>query len=275
VIELGCSDPANPGGLPNDFASDPDLKQVVARTFEVGARGHLADQSLTWSVDAFHTLNSDDIQFIATSTSAGFFDNVGSTRRQGFDLALGGNAAPLSWHAVYSFVDATYQSSFEVGSESNSSADAEGNIQVQPGNRIPLIPRHTVRLAVDYAVSDKWDVGANLVLSSGVFLHGDENNANQAGGTNGEGAFVVGTGQIGSYTVLNMQSTYHVAKFLDVFVRAVNLLDHKYATAGFLTSNSFDPNGAFRPDPDDWTNENAVSPVQPRVFWAGVRLHWN
>jgi iron complex outermembrane recepter protein len=74
VIELGCSDPANPGGLPNDFASDPDLKQVVARTFEVGARGHLADQSLTWSVDAFHTLNSDDIQFIATSTSAGFFD---------------------------------------------------------------------------------------------------------------------------------------------------------------------------------------------------------
>ncbi|HEY4973836.1 MAG TPA: hypothetical protein VII41_09525, partial [Steroidobacteraceae bacterium] len=73
----------------------------------------------------------------------------------------------------------------------------------------------------------------------------------------------------------NVQSTYHVTKILDVFVRAVNLLDHKYATAGFLTSNSFDPNGAFRPDPDDWTNENAVSPAQPRAFWAGVRLHWN
>ena len=36
VIELGCANPAAPCGLPNDFASDPDLKQVVARTFEVG-----------------------------------------------------------------------------------------------------------------------------------------------------------------------------------------------------------------------------------------------
>src|SRR6185437_4185423 len=38
VIELGCSDSANPCGLPNEFASDPNLRQVVARTVEVGAR---------------------------------------------------------------------------------------------------------------------------------------------------------------------------------------------------------------------------------------------
>ena len=42
VIEFGCSNPAAPCGLPNDFASDPDLKQVVARTVEVGVRGNLA-----------------------------------------------------------------------------------------------------------------------------------------------------------------------------------------------------------------------------------------
>ena len=41
VIELGCSDPDEPCGLPNDFASDPDLKQVVARTVEIGAARHL------------------------------------------------------------------------------------------------------------------------------------------------------------------------------------------------------------------------------------------
>jgi outer membrane receptor for monomeric catechols len=49
VIELGCANPAVPCGLPDDFASDPDLKQVVARTFEIGLRGNLPDQSLTWS----------------------------------------------------------------------------------------------------------------------------------------------------------------------------------------------------------------------------------
>jgi outer membrane receptor protein involved in Fe transport len=81
VIELGCSDPAEPCGLPNDFASDPDLKQVVARTFEIGLRGNLPDQSFNWSADVFHTATTNDIQFIATATNSGFFDNVGSTRR--------------------------------------------------------------------------------------------------------------------------------------------------------------------------------------------------
>ena len=35
VIELGCANQASPCGLPNDFASDPNLRQVVARTVEI------------------------------------------------------------------------------------------------------------------------------------------------------------------------------------------------------------------------------------------------
>ena len=66
VIELGCANPATPCGLPNDFASDPDLKQVVARTVELGLRGNLPDQRLVWSADLFRTVNSNDIQFVAT-----------------------------------------------------------------------------------------------------------------------------------------------------------------------------------------------------------------
>jgi iron complex outermembrane receptor protein len=276
VIELGCSNPDQPCGLPNDFASDPDLKQVVARTVEAGVRGNLPDQTLIWSADLFQTLNGNHIQFIATSTSQGYFANVGSTRRQGLDLAVGGKEAGLTWHLAYSFVDATYQSSFEVGSESNSTADADGNILVTPGDRIPLIPRHTGRLVLDYQVSKSLDVGGNIVLSSGSFLHGDENNANVAGGTNGEGAFIslTGTGWIPSYAVINLQGTYHVNKYAEIFARLVNVANKQYATAGFLTNNSFTPNGTFETDPDDWTNENAVSPAQPRAIWAGVRIRF-
>lgn len=126
-------------------------KQVVSRTLDAGARGSFAGQTLNWSVDLFHTVNSNDIQFIATTTSQGYFDNVGNTRRQGVDLALGGKLARLRWHAVYSFVDATYQSNFLLNGESNSTADENGDIQVTSGNRIPLIPRHTGRLMLDYA----------------------------------------------------------------------------------------------------------------------------
>src|SRR5665213_2420541 len=277
VIELGCSDPAAPCGLPNDFASDPDLKQVVARTVEIGVRGSLPGQRLTWSADAFRTLNSNDIEFIAASTNQGYFSNVGSTRRQGLDLALGGKEAGLNWHLTYSYVDATFQSTFEVNAESNSTADADGNILVRPGDRIPLIPRHTGRLVLDYDFNKQWLLGGTLILASGSFLHGDENNANVAGGTNGAGAFVspTGTGWIPSYAVVNLQGTYRVGKRVDLFARLVNALNKEYATAGFLTSNTFNPNGTFRFDPDTYTNENAVSPATPRAIWAGVRIHIN
>jgi outer membrane receptor protein involved in Fe transport len=274
VIELGCANPAAPCGLPNDFASDPNLQQVVARTFEVGVRGNLPDQQLVWSADVFHTVNSNDIQFVATATNAGYFDNVGNTRRQGFDFALGGKEGGFHWHLTYSFVDATFQSNFEVSAASNSTADANGNILVQPGDRIPLIPKNTGRLVLDYDVTPQWNIGGNVIAASGSYLHGDENNANQAGGTNAAGAYVSGSGWISGYAVVNLQSTYHITKNVQFFGRLVNLFDKQYATAGFLTSSSFNPNGSFIPNPNNWPNENAISPAAPRAIWVGMRVQW-
>jgi outer membrane receptor protein involved in Fe transport len=275
VIELGCANAAVPCGLPNDFASDPNLQQVVARTVEVGVRGELPDQRLVWSADLFHTINSNDIQFVATATNAGYFDNVGSTRRQGLDLALGGRQGPLRWHLTYSFVDATFQSSFVVSAASNSTANADGNILVRPGDQIPLIPRNTGRFALDYELGKQWDVGGNVVVASGSYLHGNENNANQAGVTNAAGAYVSGSGWIAGYAVVNLQSTYRITNHAEIFARLVNLFDRQYSTAGFLTSDSFNPNGSFIPNPANWPNENAVAPAQPRAIWAGVRLRWH
>jgi outer membrane receptor protein involved in Fe transport len=274
VVELGCANPAAPCGLPNDFASDPNLQQVVARTFELGVRGNLPDQRLVWSADVFHTVNSNDIQFVATAANAGYFDNVGNTRRQGFDLALGGKEGGFHWHLTYSFVDATFQSSFEVNAASNSTANANGNILVQPGDRIPLIPKNTGRLVLDYDVTPQWNIGGNVIAASGSYLHGDENNANQAGGTNAAGAYVSGSGWISGYTVVNLQSTYHITRHVQFFGRLVNLFDKQYATAGFLTSSSFNPNGTFIPNPNNWPNENAVSPAPPRAIWVGMRVQW-
>jgi iron complex outermembrane recepter protein len=86
---------------------------------------------------------------------------------------------------------------------------------------------------------------------------------------------VSGTGWISGYTVVNMNTTYHLNKSFEVFLRLVNVFDKHYATAGFLTDNTFNPNGTFRFDPDTWTNENAVSPAQPRAVWVGVRANFD
>jgi outer membrane receptor protein involved in Fe transport len=274
VIELGCANRAAPCGLPNAFASDPDLQQVVARTAEAGVRGNPPDQRLVWSADMFHTVNNNDIQFVATGTNAGYFANVGNTRRQGLDLSLGGKEGGFKWHLTYSFVDATFQSNFEVSARSNSTANADGNILVRSGDRIPLIPKHVGRLVLDYELTKRWDIGGNLIAASGAYLHGNENNANQAGSTNGQGSYISGTGWIPGYTVVNLQSTYHMTKHAEIFTRLINLFDKQYATAGFLTTSSFNPNGTFIPNPNNRPHENAVAPAAPRAVWVGVRVRW-
>ncbi|HUL19200.1 MAG TPA: TonB-dependent receptor, partial [Steroidobacteraceae bacterium] len=180
----------------------------------------------------------------------------------------------LRWRVAYSFVDATYQSQFVVSAESNSSADANGDIVVHPGDRLPLVPRQTGRLVLDYRFSQRLQLGANLVVASGSYLHGNENNANVAGGTNAAGQVIApdGTGWIPSYALVNLQGTYRLGESLQLFARVVNLLNAQYGTAGFLTVNTFTPSGSFRTNPDEWTNENALSPGAPRGIWAGIRL---
>jgi iron complex outermembrane recepter protein len=127
---------------------------------------------------------------------------------------------------------------------------------------------------LDYDFNERWDVGGSLVAASGSYLHGNENNANAAGQTNASGAFVQGSGSIPGYVVVNLQGSYHLSKQLQLFARIANLLDRKYETAGFLTSNSFTPSGAFIANPNNWTNENAVAPSEPFAIWAGVRLQF-
>jgi outer membrane receptor protein involved in Fe transport len=275
VIELGCADAAVPCGLPDDFAADPDLKQVVARTVEIGLRGNLAGQRFNWSADVFHTVNSNDIQFIATSINAGFFSNVGNTRRQGLDVAFGGKEAGLTWRVAYSYVQATFQSSFVVNAPSNSTADAYGNILVQPGDRMPLVPEHNGRLILDYQLNEHLDIGANLIAVSGSYLHGNENNADVAGTADAAtGTYISpdGTGWIPGYVELNCNGSYRFSDHLAIFARMTNVLNRNYATAGFLTQNVYTPNGTFIADPDNWTNENNVVPGAPREIWGGVRV---
>jgi len=50
-----------------------------------------------------------------------------------------------------------------------------------------------------------------------------------------------------------------ITRALDFLLRVNNAFDRRYATAGFLTSNGFNANGSFRPDPDEWTERTQHS----------------
>jgi len=92
------------------MTSDPPLKQVVSRTLEAGARARTAS-GLRWNAALFRTMNYDDILFVSSSASSGFFTNFGRTRRQGLEAALERSEGKFSWALNYTLIDATYQSS--------------------------------------------------------------------------------------------------------------------------------------------------------------------
>ncbi len=91
-LELGCADPARPCIIGAFLVSDPPLKQVVARTEEAGLRGSkdLNIGTLGWKAGVFRTNNTDDILAIPSPLLQGFgyFQNVGSTRRQGIETEV-------------------------------------------------------------------------------------------------------------------------------------------------------------------------------------------
>jgi len=261
-IELGCSDRNSPCNLPNAMASDPPLKQVVSRTLEAGVRGR-TESDLKWAATVFRTTNHDDILFVSSSASSGFFENFGQTRRQGLEASLERAQGSLGWALSYAFVDATYQSSAILFSQANSTADANGDIQVSPGDRIPGIPRQHLNALVRYGLTDKLGVAANAVAVSRQFARGNDNNAHRADGVN-----FLGSGEIAGYTLLNLNLSYRLEKGFQLFARVSNVFDRRYATAGALRQNFFP--GGILAAPGGQTNETFYAPGAPRGIWVGI-----
>jgi outer membrane receptor protein involved in Fe transport len=280
-IELGCADRNNPCSLPNAMQADPFLDQVVARTWELGARGRFGE-SVGWVVSAFRTDNDDDILFVSTGTSAGFFTNFGETRRQGVELGFTGTMGKWQWYANYAYIRATFESSACLLSENNSTrgqfaqCPTDDEILVSSGDSIPGIPEHQFKLGVDFRPTERLTLGVDVSAFSEQFARGNENNQHQAGTftdpISNEARTFEGSGEVSGYAVLNLTGRYRFARNWEVFARIDNLLDTEYETAAILAENPFDANDQFQADPDDWTRETFFAPGAPRAAWVGVRF---
>src|SRR3984885_10941176 len=144
-LELGCADPAHPCVVAAFLVSDPPLKQVVSHTVEAGLRGthDINIGTLGWKLGIYRADNTDDI--LATPSPVvqgfGYFQNVGSTRRQGIEAEVNLKSEKLQLNASYTLVDARFLDALQVGSNSPF-VDANGNVQILPGNQIPAVPRN-------------------------------------------------------------------------------------------------------------------------------------
>ncbi|MGZ3322329.1 MAG: TonB-dependent receptor, partial [Xanthobacteraceae bacterium] len=181
-LELGCADPAHPCIIAAFLVSDPPLKQVVSRTVEAGLRGtrDLNIGTLGWKLGGFRATNSDDILAIPSPVLQGFgyFQNVGSTRRQGIEAEVTLKSSALQLYASYALVDARFLDTLQVGSNSPF-ADANGNVQILPGNRIPAIPRNRIKAGIDYSVTDAFKIGGDALFVDSQYFVGDDSNQAQ------------------------------------------------------------------------------------------------
>jgi outer membrane receptor protein involved in Fe transport len=251
-VELTCADEDDPCRLPNAFLADPPLAQVVAKTFEAGVRGTLGPGR--WHAGVFHTTNDDDILFISAGalTNQGFFDNVGTTERRGLELNVSGTAGDtVAWSVDYTQLDATFRESFSVPGPNNPAA-VDGEIAVERGDRLPLIPERLLKAGVRFAPSGRATFGLELINAAGAFLRGDEGNLGD---------------KLDGYTLLNARMEYRFGERASLFVNVDNLLDEEYATFGLFGA-------ADRVLGAGFDASVFLSPGAPRAAWAGVRVQF-
>lgn len=231
-IELGCANPARPCNLPNAMASDPPLKQVVAKTFEAGLRGNV--NNVSYSLGLFNTRNANDILFVAsTASGAGYFKNFGETQRRGVETSLGTQFGSLSVGGNYTYLDATYESEETVNGAANSEADANGNITIKKGNHLVLTPKNNLKLFASYRFNDQINVGFDTQTRSSSYLRGNENNAHE------------GQGKSSGYTVLNLSASYVPKSDWTIFGKVNNVFDRDYSTGGALGISPYNDAGQY------------------------------
>ncbi|HVM98662.1 MAG TPA: TonB-dependent receptor [Caulobacteraceae bacterium] len=250
--ELSCADPASPCLLDAFLVADPPLKEVVARTIEAGLRGRTlaGGGAVTWNVSAFRTESRDDILLLATDINGfGFFQNAGTTLRQGVDASLAYRDRALDVSLGYAYLDAEFRDALTLSSNSPA-ADASGLIHVGPGDRLPLAPANRVTLSADDDVSPALTLGVDLRWQSGQYLAGDASNQEPP---------------LPGFTTVNIHAVYRVRPGLELFGEVRNLLDAHYGGFGAFTSLDRLPPNVRLTDP------RTLSPAEGRAFTLGAR----
>jgi iron complex outermembrane recepter protein len=259
-VELACASEAAPCNLPNAFLADPPLDEVVTTNIEAGVRG-LAAREIRWNAGVFYALSEDDILFQTTGgpqANVGFFDNVSDTLRAGVELGLAQDFEQVQWSVNYSYIHATFQDAFAVNSPHHPVFDSdpgapqiagEQKLQVASGNDIPGIPRHQLSAGIDFALNERFSIGADAEYRSGVYLRGDEANL---------------LDRTDDYAIVNLRGEFRPTEWLTVFARVENVFDQDYETFGLLG----EPDEVF----PGFVDPRFLGAGPPMAAWLGVRI---
>ena len=196
------------------FGSNPDLKAMTSRNFELGAKTQLQDW-LEASLALFYTPVRDEILFIVTDPLLFFGrnENISRTLRRGIELSL--KARYQKWldgFINYTAMKATFETDVLLFSG-----------QVRKGDDLPLVPRHRVGVGINTYPLEGLTVSLFGNYVGSQFMQSDE--PNQAK-------------KIADYFVLNSRVAYQWKQWTG-YVNFNNLTNRKYSTSGILVNEPF------------------------------------
>jgi outer membrane receptor protein involved in Fe transport len=254
--ELGCAEESVPCLIESFLTDDPPLDQVVGRTAELGLRGQGGYNGgrYTWGAGLFRTLASDDILPITTDGGRIFFVNAGDTLRQGVELSTTYETSKWNFYANYAFVDATL----------DTCDDPSGQCAfLSAGDRLPGIPRHRFKAGVEYWMTPKWKVGADLVAASNSPFF-----PNEVSDEEGLNAFLPG------YTRVDLHSSYDITDSIQVYGLIKNLFNQEYGLYGtyFEAEEVSDVDEAL--GGPGFTDPRTISPAMPFAAYGGVKVRF-
>jgi len=260
-LELACSDPERPCLLENALVADPPLKQVVARTWEAGLRGapRLGGGRLRWRLGLFQADNDNDIVATASAIQGrGSYANVPGTRRRGLEASIAYRTRRWQAWAAYSRIEATYRFAAALPSPNSPFADARGDLQVRPGDRIGGIPADRFKAGAEVTATGALTLGADVQAVGPQWLIGDEANLDA---------------RLPGYWTADVHAALKLTGAVELYGRVDNLFGRRYATYGTY----FETDGleALAPSPlPDHPDPRSLTPAAPRSFLVGIRARW-
>src|SRR5947208_3616762 len=229
LVELACADPQAACPLPFALGPDPALKPVVATTYELGWHVRAPAGRLDASADVYRTAVRDDIFFIASTVTGGYFQNIGATRRSGVELALQWrDPTSVRAYANYGYTRA----SFETTATLATTRDTAGET-VTPGNELPMVPGHRVNAGLAVLILRPHLTETGVTLLAGVdaryvgrqWLRGDEANV---------------TRRLSDYAVADLSLTL-TWRAVELRGAVRNLFDRRVFTFGTFAENAMAP----------------------------------
>jgi outer membrane receptor protein involved in Fe transport len=209
---------------------------------------------LDWNLSLFRSNLDDDIEFVQSAVlGRGYFQNIGATQRQGLDAGLHLHSKHWTAWFDYTYTNATFQTAFIESSPENPSADGDGNIQVQKGDRLPGVPAHLLKVGIQYRATGAWTIGLTGVAGSSQYLFGDEANL---------------TKPLPGYFVLNFNTSYQITPTVEVFGLVQNVLNTRYYVYGTFSPTS---DITFQQAPGS-SNPRSYNVAAPVAGFAGIRV---